>query len=159
MDQIEWADSEIARKAKSSAPIQNPAGFLIYVVQSNHPVPASFVSSRRQRLIEQAAAQSEKERAAAAQMELEMYLWQERYENFVTAQTDAYIAANMAGDVYKRRSDAMRRTLLQNNAAAKGWPQQVIDEYAVRMLREELARDMGLPSFDDFREQEQPPLL
>jgi hypothetical protein len=44
MDQIEWVDAEITRKAKTKAAIQNIGGFLIYVLQSNHPVPATFVS-------------------------------------------------------------------------------------------------------------------
>jgi Replication initiator protein A len=159
MDQIEWADTEMKRKAKTSSAIQNPAGFLVYVLQSNHPVPASFVSSRRRKLVEQASAQAEKERAAAAQRELETYAWKERYESYVASHTDEYIASNMPGDVWKRRLAAMRRTVMQNNAMAKGWPQQVIDEYATRLLREDLARDLGLLSLEEFREQEQPSLL
>lgn len=159
MDQIEWADTEIERKAKTPGAIQNPAGFLIYVLQSNHSVPASFVSSRRRRLVEQASAQTEKDRAAAAERELQMYVWKERYENFVEAQTDAYIESNMPGETFKRRLAAMRRNVTQSNAMAKGWPQQVIDEYAVRLLREDLARDMGLPTFEEYRDQEQPSLL
>lgn len=153
MDQIEWADAEIARKAKTSAAIQNPAGFYIYVLQSNHPVPATFVTSTRRRLAEEARQQVEKERAAAAQRELEEYEWRERYEAFVAENTDAYIASRMPGDVLKRRLAVMRKKLLQTNAMAKGWPAQVIEEYALRLLREELAFDLELPSIADFRKQ------
>ena len=60
MDQIEWADAEIARKAKTSAAIHNVAGFLIYVLQANHPVPATFMTTRRRRLMEAAREQVEK---------------------------------------------------------------------------------------------------
>lgn len=63
------------------------------------------------------------------------------------------------GEMFTRRLAAMRRKVMQNNAMAKGWPQQVIDEYAVRLLREDLARDMGLPAFEEYRDQEQPCLL
>lgn len=155
LDQIEWADSEIARKSKTRQAIHNPAGFLIYVLQSNHPVPTTFITSRRRELIAQAAEQTEKARALEAQRELENYEWKERYEAFVNENTDAYIATHMGPDLLKRRLTVMRRKLLQNNAVAKGWPDQVIDEYASRLLREELAKDMNLPSFEEFREQEQ----
>jgi hypothetical protein len=51
----------------------------------------------------------------------------------------------------KKRLGAMRRKLMQNNTQASGWPNQVIEEYASRPLREELARDLDLPSFDARR--------
>jgi hypothetical protein len=47
------------------------SGFLIYVLQSNHPVPASFMSTRRRRLQEAAAEQTENEQAQAARKEVE----------------------------------------------------------------------------------------
>lgn len=159
MDQIEWADAEIVRKAKGSGAIQNAAGFLIYVLQANHPVPAQFMTTRRQRLMEQAREEVEKERALEAQAELERYERRERYEAFLTEHTDAYIATNMAGDILKRRLSKMRTKILQTNAQAKGWPAQVIDDYVMRLLREELAMDLELPSLEDYCRQEQSTLF
>lgn len=49
----------------------------------------------------------------------------------------------------------MRRKLMQTSTLTKGWPAQVIEEYALRLLREDLARDLNLPSFEEFREQPQ----
>lgn len=155
MDQIEWADAEIARKAKTLAAIQNPPGFLIYILQSNYPVPANFLTSRKRRLMQQAQEQAEKERAAEAKRELELYSWKERYEEFIAQQTDAYIADNMPSAVLKKRLLAMRRTVIQKNAQAKGWPDQVMEDYALRLLREELARDLDLPGFEDYCQQSQ----
>jgi hypothetical protein len=151
MDQIEWADAEMARKAKTSGAIKNAPGFLIYVLQANHPVPATFVTTRRRRLIDEAGKQVEKEREIEVQQELEYYEKKERYEEFLAQNTDAYIAANMPGDLFKRRLGAIRKKVMQTNTLAKGWPAQVVDDYALRMLREELALDLDLPSFEDFR--------
>lgn len=155
MDQIEWADTEIFRKARTSDPIQNPAGFYIYVLQSNHPIPAHFESSRKLRLMDQARQAEEKELAAKAQRELEWYELKERYDQFVAAQTDAHIAIHMPGDALQRRLQVTRRTILQTNTHAKAWPEQVKEEYAMRLLREELARDLDLPSIEDFSQQPQ----
>ena len=155
MDQIEWSDWEINRKLRGNAKILNPAGFLIYILQSNHPVPANFMTSHKRRLMEQAQQQVEKERAVQAQRELESYEWKERYENYVQQQTDAHIAAHMPDAILKKRLVAMRRRTLQNNALSKGWPEQVIEEYALRQLREELARELDLASFEEFCEEPQ----
>ena len=155
MDQLEWADAEIARKAKTSAAIQNPPGFYIYVLQSDHPVPATFPTSRKLKLIDALRDQLEKERAIAAQQELEQYEWRERYENFISHHTEAYIAAHMPGVILKRRLAAMRKKTLETNSLAKGWPAQVLDDHAFRMLRQELAMDLDLVSFEDFCKQQQ----
>jgi hypothetical protein len=159
MDQIEWADAEIARKAKTSAAIQNVAGFLVYVLQAHHPVPATFMSSRRRLLIEAAREQLENERAIEAQRELDQYEWKERYEEFLAQNTDAYISTNMPDELLKRRLGAMRKKVMQTNSLAKGWPTQVIEEYALRLLREEVAMDLDLPLFEDFRNQTQAQLF
>ena len=155
MDQIEWADAEIARKAKTSGAIQNAAGFLIYVLQANHPVPAAFMTTRRQRLTAEAREQVEKERALEARQELDQYEKKERYEAFLAENTDAYIAAHMPEELLKRRLGATRKKIMQTNCLAKGWPAQVVDDYALRLLREELALDMDLPSLENFCEQGQ----
>lgn len=156
MDQIEWADTEIARKSRTAGAIQNIPGFLIYVLQSNHPVPASFMSTRRRRLQEAAAEQTENEQAQAARKEVERYAWMERYDRFLAENTDAYIASNIPEPLLKRRLAAMRKQVLQMNTMAKGWPAQVIDEYSLRMLRQELAMDLDLPSFEDFCQSQTP---
>lgn len=155
MDQIEWADAEIARKKNTSAFIHNMAGFVVYVLQANHPVPATFMTSRRRRLLETAQEQVEKEQALEAQRELDQYEWKERYEEFLAQNTDAYITTNMPADLLKRRLGAMRKKVMETNSLAKGWPTQVIEEYALRLLREEVAMDLDLPLLDDFRNQSQ----
>ena len=155
LDQIEWAEAEIQSKANRSSAINNPAGFLIYVLQANHPVPATFMTSRRRRLIEQAQEQVEKERALEAQKELERYEWKERYEEFLIESTSAHIATNMPGDMVKRALGVMRKKIMQTNPLAKGWPAPVIDEYSQRLLREELAMDLDLPSFEEYCKQAQ----
>lgn len=42
---------------------------------------------------------------------------------------------------------------------SKGWPAQGVDDYALRLLREELAMDLDLPSLEDCRGQLQAQLF
>jgi ArsR family metal-binding transcriptional regulator len=65
----------------------------------------------------------------------------------------------MPGDLLKRRLGAMRKKVMETNSLAKGWPAQVIEEYAMRLLREEVAMDIDLPLFEDFRNQSQEQLV
>lgn len=155
LDQIEWADAEIQRKRRTAGAIRNTAGFFIYVLQTNQPVPANFVSSRRRKLMDQVTQDLEQERRLETQRELEEYLCRERYEEYVTQNTDAYIGKHMAGDLLKRRLAVMRRKLVQSNTATQSWPEQVLDEYTQRLLREELAKDMELLSYEEFKEESQ----
>jgi ArsR family metal-binding transcriptional regulator len=53
----------------------------------------------------------------------------------------------------------MRKKVMETNSLAKGWPAQVIEEYAMRLLREEVAMDIDLPLFEDFRNQSQEQLV
>ena len=97
-------------------------------------------------LMDQARRAEEKELAAKAQRELEWYDLKERYDQF---------AIHMPGDALQRRLQVTRRTILQTNTHAKAWPGQVKEEYAMRLLREDLARDLDLPSIEDFSQQPQ----
>ena len=65
----------------------------------------------------------------------------------------------MPEGLLKRRLGAMRKKVMQTNTLAKGWPSQVIEEYALRLLREELAMDLDLPLLEDFRNQAQSQLF
>ena len=118
MDQIEWVDAEVARKAKTSQAILNPAGFPIYVLHSTHAVPATFNTSRRRQSIARACQETERERALEARREREHYECKERYEIYLTQDTEFCIETNMGGDLLKRRLGVMRRKLAQTNTVA-----------------------------------------
>ena len=91
VDKIEWADTEIARKQRSSDPVVNPPGFYIYLMRSNYPVPANFETSRKRRAREESKKKDLESRAKDAQRELEIHEKRERYEEFLIEQTDAQL--------------------------------------------------------------------
>ena len=91
LDQIEWADAEIARKQRSNDPVANPPGFYIYLLRSNYPVPANFETSRKRRAREESKKKDLDSRAREAQQELEIHEKRERYEEFLIEQTDVQL--------------------------------------------------------------------
>lgn len=149
MDQIEWGDSEIARKVKTTEPVINPAGFYIYLLRSNYPVPPDFETSRKRQLRQEAEQRQREARAQEAQRELDLYQQRERYEAFLVRETDLHIKTRMQPQVVERRlRDHMRR--IQHEAPQYKWPDATLKDFAWRRLREEIAAELELPAFEQF---------
>ena len=152
-DQIEWGDSEIARKQRSRDPISNPAGFYVYLLRSNYPVPPDFESSRKRQLREDARQRDMDARARQAREELDSFERHERYEAWVIEETERYLKTRVPTEMQARRlREQMRR--IQQEASQYSWPETALREFARRKLREEVAAEMELPSFEEFQQRE-----
>jgi hypothetical protein len=153
LDQLEWGDAEIRRKAGTREPISNPPGFYIYLIRTNYPVPAEFETSRKRQLREEAQQRELEARREAARQELEVYERRQRYEAFLVEETDSHVAAKMQPNTVERRlRDHMRR--IQHEAPQFRWPEQTLREFAWRRLREEIATELELPTFEQFAQRE-----
>jgi hypothetical protein len=152
LDQIEWGDMEIKRKERTREPIQNPPGFYVYLLACNYPVPASFETTHKRMLREQAQQRDMESRTREAQRELETYERRERYEAFLIAETDAHMKAKMAQPAIEQRvRDHMMR--IQEGAPQYRWPEPTLRGFALRKLREDVAAELDLPSFEEFTRQ------
>ena len=152
LDQIEWGDMEIKRKERTREPIQNPPGFYVYLLACNYPVPASFETTHKRMLREQAQQRDMESRTREAQRELETYERRERYEAFLTAETNAHMKSKMAQPAIEQRvRDHMMR--IQEGAPQYRWPEPTLRGFALRKLREEVAAELDLPSFEEFTRQ------
>jgi hypothetical protein len=149
MDQIEWGDMEVKRKERTREPILNPPGFYVYLLTYNYPVPASFETAHKRALREQAQQRDLESRAREAQRELEVYEQRERYEAFVIEETGRHMKDKMAEQTIERRiRDHMGR--IQAGAPQYRWPEPTLRGFALRKLREEVAAELDLPSFEEF---------
>lgn len=153
LDQLEWGDAEIARKERTREPIVNPPGFYVYLLRSNYPVPAHFETTRKRQLREEARQREAEARAREAEKELERYEQRGRYEAFLTAETDRHIDGKMAKEAVERRLREHMRDI-QHDAPQYRWPQDTLREFAWRRLREEVAAELELPSFEEFIQEE-----
>jgi hypothetical protein len=149
MDQIEWGDFEIQRKEKTREPVLNPPGFYVYLLTCNYPVPAGFETSHKRALREQAQQKEIESRAVEARHELELYEHRERYEEYLTEETDAHIKAKMTpAAVEQRIREHMAR--IQAGAPQYRWPEATLRGFALRKLREEIAGEVDLPGFEEY---------
>jgi hypothetical protein len=149
LDQIEWGDMEVKRKEHTREPIQNPPGFYVYLLSCNYPVPASFETTHKRMLREQAQQRDLESRAEEAQQELDTYAQRERYEAFLAEETDAHMKAKMARVAVDRRIKAHMEKI-QEGAPQYRWPEATLRAFALRKLREEVAGELDLPSFEEY---------
>jgi len=115
----------------------------------NYPVPASFETTHKRMLRELAQQRDMESRAREAQRELDTYEQRERYEVFLVAETDAHMKNKMAQPAIDQRvRDHMMR--IQEGAPQYRWPEPTLRGFALRKLREEVAAELDLPSFEEF---------
>jgi len=155
-DQIEWFD-ELLRRMRSS--IQNPPGFLYVMIRDGWPVPVDFVPTRKreaQRQLQEKR-QNNPEALAEAQRALRKMQLEEQYGQYREEETARSIAERYSGERLRAKLAALKKEILARNGdlypnARDGWGAcPALDHHAMQALREEVASDLGLLTFDEFR--------
>jgi hypothetical protein len=149
MDQIEWGDAEVARKQRTNDPVANPPGFYVYLLRANYPVPAHFETSRKRRLREEARQKNLESTALKAQRELDLYEQREQYETFLAEQADAHIRSKIPA-VTVERLLRVHMKKIKEDCPQYRWPEPALRDFAWRKIREEVAAELNLPSFEEF---------
>jgi len=153
LDQLEWGDTEVARKQRTSDPIANPPGFYVYLLRENYPVPPGFETSRKRQLREEAQQKNAEAAAAHAQRELERYEQRERYQAFLAEQTELHIRAKIPAAAFERLLRAHMKKIREDYPQYR-WPETALREFASKKIREELAAEMNLPTLEEYLEQQ-----
>ena len=151
IDQLEWADAEIARKQRSNDPVANPPGFYVYILQADYPVPANFETSRKRRIREQAEKKEFDSRAKEAAHELELYEQKEKYEGFLIEQTNAHLKNLSPAMTDRLVRGHMKR--IKDEYSQYQWPDPSLRDFAWRRLRHEIASELNLPTFEEYVKQ------
>jgi hypothetical protein len=140
-DQIEYSESLMANGGRKK--FENPAGFIIYMVENGVEVPASFVTSRRRR---------EKEKTAQQQLEREVQLHGMRiqYEDWANAQIDAEIERRYSGPTLKNKIKEVVSHRMRHHAQFGRMTAEQKDAIAVQFLRRDLKDELALPSFEQW---------
>jgi hypothetical protein len=100
IDQIEYVDSLVNNAPKGK--FHNPSGFYVKFIQDNAPVPESFLSSRKQRLLEQAKQASDSENARIARLQV-------AFDDYQKATVEEYLNGLAEGEYKLMFSDTRQR--------------------------------------------------
>lgn len=142
-DQIEYGEHLMARDRRGK--IENPAGFLVYLIENRVPVPAGFETSRKRRR------QREIAESEAARM-LHRIRLEEAYEEFVRLQVDEEIGRRLPGEKFANRVRSIVSTQVRrDDRFAHMAPEHQIP-IAEQFARREVQDSMTLPGFEEWCE-------
>jgi hypothetical protein len=124
--------------------VDNPAGLIIYSLENSLPVPASFVSSRKRKATEEAQHRKRLKEQKALQEQM-------AYSEWLDQQQDCAVRDHYAGNELNAKLDELAATLAHRDERVRRMPEKARRDVAFRMLRKEIAAEIQLPSFDEWR--------
>ena len=124
--------------------VDNPAGLIIYSLENALPVPASFMSSRKRKAAEEAQNHRRAKEQRLIQDQITYSEWLDDQQNRVVRDrfTDLELEAKL-----KEVSVSMA----QRDERVRRMTDKAKRDVAFRSLRKELASEVQLPSFDEWR--------
>lgn len=134
---IEWADQEIARKRPA-----NPAGFLVHLIREKVTPPQAFRTSRELRELE------EREQANR-DAEAKLAAGQAQHEAYVRDQVEDSIA-KLPEKEYRERLERKKEDLVAKFPVLANSPLRTVEESAARAVREEVQKELELPTMEEF---------
>jgi hypothetical protein len=141
LEQIEYASHLMSRDRRGK--FENPAGFIIYSIENNVPIPKDFTASRRTPA-QPRAGESDSEREAH-RIRLE-----EQYGEFVRAQVEDEVKKRFDGDAFAKRIELVKRERVREEPRFARMSSDQQREIAEQMLRREVGDSLPLPSFEEW---------
>jgi hypothetical protein len=142
-DQIEYAEHLIAQDRRGRGKISNPAGFLIWAVESNLSVPADFETSRKKQI---RAAQEQ----AEGEERFRVLQLQSQYEQFCLEETDKRIRSYDKDEFEVALREQMKIVKREQPEWFGRIPEATQKEVALARLRSTICESLELPTFEHW---------
>lgn len=149
-DQIEYAEFLIARGKKRK--FENPAGFIIYTIENQIPVPTNFVTSRRLR---EQQARDEKR----AERDIYNFELRDEYGRWLEDQVEAELQARFPGPELKKKLKDVIHQRIRTDEHFNRMASRQQEDLAKHFLRQETSQTLETPSFEQWCQQRQQPSL
>jgi replication initiator protein A len=144
VDQIEYAEHLISRERRRK--FDNPAGFIIYAIENQIPVPTTFMTSRRLR--------EQKERTKKkAEQDGRVWELQLEYEQWIEQQVEKEIAIRYAGPELKNRIKQVIKHRVRTDERFSRMALHHQEALALQFLRRDIQAESARPSFEEWCEQ------
>lgn len=142
IETVEYLASQVVGSKRKS--VDNPAGLIIYSLENALPVPASFMSSRKVKSLEQA----KHLRRLKQQKQFED---EAAYAEWLDKQRDRAVHEHYTDTDLALKVDQLARELARRDERVQRMPENARKDVALRLLRKELAAEIQLPSFEEWR--------
>jgi hypothetical protein len=137
-DILDWGDYLINQAPPGR--IYNPSGFYIHLIKERAFPPATFETNRKRRLRQEAAQVIAQTLQEEAQIKL-------AYDDYITAQIDAYVAENQ--ERFQQVLEAKRQHL-KNHKALGLWGEDTITKLATPAARSEIFKGIATDTLQSF---------
>lgn len=145
IDQIEYAQAQMSIGTNGKQRIANPAGFIIYSIESALPVPSTFQTSRKKRQLE---AEQDREREAL-RLEHRYFEWK---EGLIGAEISARYPGNELKQKLQNIITERKRTDEYFRLNQGGFAEKL----ALSVLKKDVESELSLPSLQEWvKEQKQ----
>ena len=139
---VEYLAREVMEAGRKN--VNNPAGLIIYSLENALPVPASFMSSRKQKAAEDAVSHRRSK-------DQKLMYEQNAYSEWLDAQQDRAVREHYSEGELERKVDELAASLMRNDERMRFWTEKARKDLAYRTLRKEIASQVQLPSFEEWR--------
>lgn len=147
LEQIAYALHLMANDRRGK--FENPAGFIIYSIENNVPIPANFVAAHRKRSQQQQDGEGATGRSGDAERRIRL---EELYDEFVRTEVERELQKRFAGASLARRVDSVMRDRVRREPRFAQMSADQQREIAAQMLRREVRDSLPLPTFDQWNQ-------
>lgn len=141
LDQLEYADFVISRGRRKK--IENPAGFIIYIIENDIPVPTDFVTARQNK--------GAKTTFAGTAQNATVMDAESQYDAYIQQQVDRAMNEQFPGEMLNKQ---VKETVKQRRRTDEIFATMTPSQQAMlaqQIIRQEVQQGLPLPSFDGWR--------
>lgn len=143
LDQLEYADYRIASEAPGS--FRNPPGFYVSIIRDDVPVPEHFETTRKRRMREAGAQQTQLPLIDAA-------AYEQQWLDYKRAAVQQYIDNSLTPGAYEELVATQQGDYLKQYGAASQWPPETLRQMARNAVAVQLERQLRLQTLEEFIE-------
>jgi hypothetical protein len=139
---VEYLSQKVIESRRKN--VENPAGLIIYSLENSLPVPASFMSSRKRRAAEEAVNRKRIKEQRLIQEQIAYSVW-------LDDQQDRAVREQYSEGGLELKVDELSGSLARKDERVRRMTDKARKDLAYRMLRKEIASQVQLPSFEEWR--------
>lgn len=153
LDRIEYVASQLQNDRKNT--IMNPAGYLISFIEGDQQIPPSFKTKKHRHAEEKRRLDKEEARIAENRQILQDLLVRDKYEKWCGTQAEEVVLQRLSEEMLSKRLRGISSQMRQDKNLARmldQMPSDVRKAELLRALKKEIAAELSLPSFQEWKQ-------
>lgn len=142
VDVVEYVEHLISTSTKRK--FDNPAGFIIYFLENDLSIPATFVTGRVRRRIATEDANERSQREQQASLEVNYVMWRDE-------KLDEALTLRFSKPALEARIKEVVQTRVRTDEIFKRVPAEQRTTLARQLIKKEVQKELNLPDFEQWK--------